>query len=126
METMRHINRIMFLSALISISVILSSCNSPSGLAHGTGTQVDLGKKNYRVIKSNAVGASWGFWLLGFIPIIPTSHTEAITDMCEKSSLKEGAAQAYINVAEEKSTIYLILFSLPKLSVRADIVEFTE
>jgi hypothetical protein len=46
--------------------------------------------------------------------------------MCEKSSLKEGSAQAYINVAEEKSTLYLILFSLPKLSVRADIVEFTE
>lgn len=116
----------MLLSFLFSTSIILSSCSSPSGLSHGTGTQVDLGKKNYRVIKSNAVGASWGFWLLGVIPVIPTSQTEAITDMCEKSSLKEGTAQAYINVAEEKSTIYLILFSLPKLSVRADIVEFTE
>lgn len=123
---MKCLNKIMFISVLLSISVMLSSCSSPSGLAHGTGTQVDLGKKNYRVIKSNAVGASWGFWLLGIIPIVPTSHTEAITDMCEKSSLKEGSAQAYVNVAEEKSTIYLILFSLPKLSVRADIVEFTE
>lgn len=116
----------MFLTFAFSFSILLSSCNSPSGLAHGTGTQVDLGKKNYRIIKSNAVGSSWGFWLLGVIPIIPTSHTEAITDMCEKSSLREGSAQAYINVAEERSTIYLILFSLPKLSVRADIVEFTE
>ena len=123
---MKSLNIIMLLSAVLSISVLLSSCNSPSGFSHGTGTQVDLGKKNYRVVKSNAVGASWGFWLLGVIPIVPTSHTEAITDMCEKSSLKEGSAQAYINVAEEKSTIYLILFSLPKLSVRADIVEFTE
>lgn len=123
---MKPFSRIMFLTFAFSFSILLSSCNSPSGLAHGTGTQVDLGKKNYRIIKSNAVGSSWGFWLLGVIPIIPTSHTEAITDMCEKSSLREGSAQAYINVAEERSTIYLILFSLPKLSVRADIVEFTE
>ena len=123
---MKLLRGIMLLSVVLLISIMLSSCSSPSGLAHGTGTQVDLGKKNYRVIKSNAVGASWGFWLLGFIPIVPTSHTEAITDMCGKSSLKEGSAQAYINVAEEKTTIYLILFSLPKLSVRADIVEFTE
>jgi hypothetical protein len=123
---MKYLRGIMFLSAVLLISIILTSCSSPSGLGHGTGTQVDLGKKNYRIIKSNAVGSSWGFWLFGIIPIVPISHTEAITNMCEKSSLKEGAAQAYINVAEEKTSIYLILFSLPKLSVRADIVEFTE
>ncbi len=123
---MKSLRGIMLLSVVVLISAILSSCSSPSGLARGIGTQVDLGKKNYRVVKSNAVGTSWGFWLLGIIPIVPTSHTGAITDMCEKSSLREGSAQAYINVAEEKSTIYLILFSLPKLSVRADIVEFTE
>ena len=123
---MKSLRGIMLLSVVVLISAILSSCSSPSGLARGIGTQVDLGKKNYRVVKSNAVGTSWGFWLLGIIPIVPTSHTGAITDMCEKSSLREGSAQAYINVAEEKSTISLILFSLPKLSVRADIVEFTE
>jgi TctA family transporter len=123
---MKSLNKIMLLAVLFSIPVMLSSCSNTGGLSHGTGTQVDLGKKNYRVVKSNATGTSWGFWLLGFIPIIPTSQTEAITHMCEKSSLTEGAAQAYINVAEEKSTIYLILFSLPKISVRADIVEFTD
>jgi hypothetical protein len=35
-------------------------------------------------------------------------------------------AIALTNVAEERGTTYLVLFSLPRIEVRADIIEFIE
>ena len=38
--------------------------------------------------------------------------------------MKEGSAQAFVNVNQETSTLYLLVFSLPTLTVRADVLEF--
>ena len=117
----------LFFSCLMGFVILLfSGCESPSGFANKTGTQVDLAKKNYKVIKSNAIGRSYGFWLLGIIPITTTSYTGAISDLCEKSGLQEGKSQAFVNSAEERSVTYLLLFSITNLTVRADVIEFTE
>ncbi|HBC87744.1 MAG TPA: hypothetical protein DCZ94_12375 [Lentisphaeria bacterium] len=119
--------RVFVFSCVFGILIALfSGCESPSGFANKTGTQVDLARKNYKVIKSNAVGRSYGFWLLGIIPITTTSYTGAISDLCEKSGLQEGKPQAFVNSAEERSVTYLLLFSITKLTVRADVIEFTE
>jgi hypothetical protein len=112
---------------LISIFLLLSTgcANRRSDLC-SPGTQVELNRKNYVVVKSNAIGASSGFSFLGVIPIIPPRYTKAMSNLYSRSGLSVGQAQALINVVQEKSTVYLILFSIPKLTVRADVIEFVE
>jgi hypothetical protein len=36
----------------------------------------------------------------------------------------EGRAVSLTNVTQERQTLYLVLFSLPKIVVRADVIEF--
>jgi len=108
------------------VSLFLAGCASTGDFPHVTGTSVDLSRKNYRVIKSNAVGESTGFSLLGFIPLASPRYTEAMTKLYAEAGLKEGEAQALANVSQEKSSTYLILFSIPKLTVRADVIEFQD
>ena len=111
---------------LCTITIIAVGCSSVGTFPHSTGTNVDLSKGNYRVVKANAVGTSSGFRLLGLIPLSSPRYTAAMSDMYKKAGLEEGKAQALVNVSQERSTAYLILFSIPRLTIRADIVEFTK
>ena len=111
---------------LLGLLAIPSGCVNRGDFPRATGTQVELSRDNYRVVKSNVIGESTGFYFLGVIPILPPRRTAALTDLYSHTGLSAGKAEALINVAQERSTLYLILFSLPKLTVRADIIEFTE
>jgi len=109
------------------IFLLFIGCSTGTGrYPTRAGTQVDLSRKNYRMVKVNAIGVSYGFRLLGIIPFASRRHTEAMSDLYEKAGLSDEKAFALINVADEESTIYLILFSLPKLTVRADVIEFID
>jgi hypothetical protein len=110
----------------VFLLVTVIGCSSSGIFPHATSTQVDLTKKNYQIVKANAIGESIGFKLLGIIPIVPPTYTNAMTDLYEKAGITEGKAQALVNVTQERSSLYLILFSIPKLTVRADIIEFYE
>jgi len=109
---------------LFILLVVPVSCTSVGTFPHSTGTSVDLSRDNYRVVTANAIGESSGFKLLGIIPFKSPRYTEAMSDLYLRSGLEEGRAQALANVSQERSTMYVILFSIPKLTVRADIVEF--
>jgi hypothetical protein len=112
---------------LALIFIFLVGCSAAMGsFPYGSGTQVDLSRKNYRVLKANAVGEDTGFSLLGVVPFVSPKYVDAMTDLYSNAGVEEGKAHALANVVQERSTIYLILFSLPKLSVRADIIEFVE
>ena len=104
----------------------LVGCSSVGTFPHASGTSVDLTKKNYRVVKANVTGESTGFALLGLIPIVSPTYTDAMSNLSAHGGIQEGKAQALVNVTQDRSTIYLILFSIPKLTVRADIVEFLD
>ena len=68
---------------------------------------------------------SGGFKLLGFITIRSPSYVQAMSRLYSKAGVVEGRAQALANVVYETGGMNLILFSLPKIRVRADLVEFT-
>lgn len=110
---------------LLVMSLIVG-CTSTGTFPQTSGTQVDLGRKNFRVVKANAVGKSSGFKLFGFIPFTSPTYTEAMSDLYRAAGLTEGRAQTLTNVTQENSTLYLVLFSIPKLTIRADVIEFTE
>ena len=97
--------------------------NSPS-----TQTQVSLTRGNYRMIQAGAEGHSYGFrFLLGIIPITAPSTAAARADLYR--SLNQslvGRSAALINVSEDRSTTWLLLFSVPKIVITGDVVEFTQ
>jgi len=101
-------------------------CTSTGTFPQTSGTQVDLSKKNFHIVKANAIGKSSGFELFGFIPFAQPTYSEAMSDLYEKAGVTEGKAQTLTNVTQERSSLYLLLFSIPTLTVRADVIEFTE
>ncbi len=116
------------LSAIVLCSVVamLAGCASVGKFEQQTATDVRLSENNYRVIQPGARGGSSGFWLLGLIPITSPSYAVAKTRLYESvgQDLK-GRSIALANQTQDHSTLYLILFSIPTVTVTADIIEFT-
>ncbi len=110
----------------LALVALLSGCSATGSFPHSSNTTVDLSQKNYKMIRPNAIGSSTGFALLGIVPFASPRYTNAMAHLYEDANLSGQGAYALANVVQERSTTYLILFSLPKLSVRADIIEFTE
>ena len=95
-----------------------------SGVLHST--QVQLVGNNYRVLQTNVVAKSGGFKLLGFITIRSPSYVRAVSRLYAKAHVEEGAPQAFANVVYETGGMNLVLFSIPKVRIRADLVEFID
>jgi len=87
-------------------------------------TMVTLEKPNFAVVKANNLGRSRGFALLGLITIVPPRCNTALNRLYEHAGMQSGRAQTLANVLVERSSSYWILFSLPEITVRADLVEF--
>jgi len=105
-----------------------AGCGASSGVIKGdTRTAVDLTKKNYRVISAGAIGTSTGFRLFGIIPLKNATFAEAKKELYDSTGADlKGKAIALVNQTEDRSSLYVILFSLPKLTISADVIEFTE
>ena len=95
-----------------------------AGVLHST--QVQLLGNNYRVLQTNIVAKSGGFKLLGFITIKSPSYVKAVSRLYARAGVEEGRPQTLANVVYETGGLNVILFSLPKIRVRADLVEFTD
>ena len=89
-------------------------------------TTVQLSTGNYRILKTNVVGSDWGISFLGIIPIISPDYTKAISKLYKAGELTEGTPQAIVNVLQQQTSPYFILFSIPRITFRADVVEFTK
>lgn len=82
---------------------------------------------NYTMLQPNIVGQSSGFSLLGLIPISVPSYTRAWARLsAQTKSFPDDKRIRYANVVQDRSFIYLILFSVPTKSVRADLVRFDQ
>ncbi len=85
-----------------------------------------MATKNYKIVKTNVVGTSWGFSLLAFISLMSPDYAEAMAQLYQAGGITEGKAQAIVNVVQQNTSAYFILFGIPRITVRADVVEFTE
>jgi hypothetical protein len=115
---------------LMSLPLMMASlgCSTSTGsMPQATGTAVTLSQSNYRVLKAGAKGESAGFSLLGLIPIVSPSYAEAKSDLYGSIGHGlEGKPIALANQTQDAGTTYLLLFSIPRLIVTADVVEFTD
>ena len=96
-------------------------------MGQSTSTAVSLSGKNYKLIKPGAVGHSYGFRLLGILPMASPHYATARSDLYSSITVPlTGKAVALTNENRDKSTLYLILFSIPKLTITADVIEFVD
>ena len=94
-----------------------------------TSTGVALNGKNYRLIKGGAEGQSYGFRFLGAIPLASPHYADARHALYKSVEANEplaGRSIALANTMEDRSLLYFILFSAPKVTVTADVIEFTD
>src|SRR5215469_14578348 len=93
-----------------------------------TETDVSLTHGNYKMIKAGAEGKSYGFrFLLGIISITAPETADARTDLYKSVGQDlSGRSVALVNVVEDRSTTWLLLFSIPKITLTGDVVEFTQ
>jgi len=88
-------------------------------------THVTLTGNNFTIVQQNIVGQSRGFKLLGLISLRGASYTEAMSRLSARAQVQNGHPQAYANVVHESTSSNFILFTIPKVTIRADIIEFT-
>jgi len=112
--------------SVVACLLILFGCAS-DGVIKGQHTDVgvSLGKDNFKIIKIGATGTSSGFRLLGIIPFGSPTYAEAKSELYKSigEDLK-GRSVALVNETEDRSFMYFILFSLPKLTISADVIEY--
>jgi hypothetical protein len=102
-----------------------TSLLSPAGATEiHNQTAVRLEQSNFVVVRTNAVGRSHGFALLGIITMVPAKFSTAVDRFYISAAIEPGKPQAVVDVVVEKTSTYWILFSIPEISIRADVVEF--
>jgi len=115
--------------ALCAAMILSAGCSTTrvTNNASSTQTQIDLTRANYKMIKAGAEGRSYGFrFLLGIIPITAPNTAAARADLYRNvGESVSGKSVALINTTEDRSTTWLLLFSIPKLVITGDVVEFT-
>ena len=110
----------------VCLLFFVAGCTSTSQMQDYRQDAVPTVQGDYRVIKYNAVGESAGFKLLGIIQFKTATYPKAMADLWEKSGVEEGTATALVNVTEDISSTYFILFSIPKVTIRAEIIEYKD
>ena len=110
-------------AAASSAASFIGSPNA-SALEIHNNTDVRLQEKNFIVVKTNVVGQSSGFSLLGILTIVPAKFTKAMSRLYTQAEMQSGHPQTLVNLIMEKDATYFILFSLPRTSIRADVIEF--
>jgi hypothetical protein len=88
-------------------------------------TSVRLGQDNFSLVKTNVLGRSRGFSLLGIITIVPATLTKAMGRMYAAAEMPAGQPQSIAHLVIEQSYSHYILFGVLEVNVRADIVQFS-
>ncbi len=110
-------------ASALSAASLIGSPNA-SALEIHNNTDVRLQEKNFVVIRTNVVGESSGFSLLGILTIVPAKFTKAMSRLYNKAEMQPGRPQTLVNLVMEKDATYFILFSLPRTAIRGDVIEF--
>lgn len=117
---------------LVAAGLLIGGCSSTGPIPFGQNAVATggLSKSNFRIVRSNVRGDSYGFRLLGFIPIVPARIVDAKTDLYDKLDKSgdklEGRSIALANATEDHNTYYFILGSVPRITLTADIIEFLD
>lgn len=112
-------------AALVPLSSLITtpSSGTPPLQVHEQ-TSVKLAKDNFVLVRTNVVGRSRGFSLLGLITIYPATLSKAMNRLYAAAEMQQGHPQTVAHLVIEQTSSYWILFGIPEVDARADIVEF--
>jgi len=108
---------------LSAASALITTPNAAALEIHNE-TNLRLDQANFVVVRTNVTGRSKGFALLGFISLAPAKFMTAMDRLYGSAEMEPGKPQRLADIVVEKSSTYWILFSIPQIAVRADVVEF--
>lgn len=111
-------------AAIAPFSSLVSAPTGPPPLQVHEETQVKLAQDNFVLIKTNVVGRSHGFSLLGLITIYPATLNKAMNRLYVAAEMHSGEPQTIAHLVVEQTSSYWILFGIPEVDARADIVQF--
>jgi hypothetical protein len=122
----KSISKLLCFPSIICLSLFTFGCSSQGDFrGQRTDTGVSLAENNYKIIKAGAKGESQGFSIL-FFSIISPNYAEAKAQLySDVGQSLLGRSVALANQTEDESTLNLIIFSIPKVTITADIIEFT-
>ena len=132
---------------VIITGLILFTCTSctTSGLFFSTHlTNVELSESNYKIVAKNVKGEAQAEYILGLSAAVRGElqtlaiariggeemlYQQAMENLWENfeaqySQPVEGRKLALVNVRYDSDAINLLLYTRPKISIRADIIEF--
>ncbi|HZR17540.1 MAG TPA: hypothetical protein VFE51_09450 [Verrucomicrobiae bacterium] len=116
------------LTGCAAIAPLSSIITTPSGgtppLQVHEQTSVKLAADNFILIRTNVVGRSRGFSLLGIITIVPATLNKAMDRLYNNAQMHENQPQTIAHLVIEQTSSYWILFGIPEMDARADVVEF--
>jgi hypothetical protein len=112
-------------AALVPLSSLITtpSSGTPPLQVHEE-TSVKLAEGNFVLVKTNVVGRSRGFSLLGILTIEPATLNQAMNRLYAAAQLQQGRPQTVAHLVVEQTSSFWILFGIPEVNVRADVVEF--
>jgi hypothetical protein len=127
-QNRKFIRNLMCVAAFCVLPWLAPGCSSQGELrGETTSTGVSLAGNNYKLVRAGARGSSSGFRLLGIIPFASPNYGDAKAALYRSvGEPLTGRAIALANQTEDRSSLYLILFSIPKVTITADVVEFTD
>ncbi len=140
---MKHFMRQFGLSVVLTMLV---GCASTGRFSSTNLTNVELSKSNFHVIATNVYGEASAEYLLGFsvaqggemqtIALIPLGGDRLLYKVALENLWRnfeqtygkvEGRSLALVNVRfDSEAQNVLIFYTRPKISVRADVIEFVE
>src|SRR5579883_2539741 len=129
--------RLWMIAALGAVSVLMGGCAAVVPLSSAVSalnptttpqifntTELRLQQKNFVMVKSNVIGQSKGWTLFGLITMVPARFNTAMTRLTTQADLKPGSSRTLADLTVEKDSNFYILFSVPRTTVRADVIEF--
>ncbi|MFA6110710.1 MAG: DUF6567 family protein [Candidatus Latescibacterota bacterium] len=130
-------------AVLLLAAVGLSGCAQTGVFASANLTEVQLNQANYQVIATDVAGKATAGYLLGLsFPAGMANQTlavariegtgmlyrEALADLWARFEAEHGPVAgrrlALVNVRYDSDNTNLLLYTKPRLSIRADVVEF--
>ena len=117
---------------MLATALLLGACatSGPGLFSQGSIAAAGLSKNNFRVVKSNVRGDSYGFRFLMFIPIVSARVADAKEDLYQKLRKDgirlEGRSIALANTTEDQTGYYFLIGSVPRITLTADVIEFLD
>ena len=138
-------DRYTLLAATILSLPLLTGCASSGAFNTANFTEVQLAEDNFEIVAANVRGEASAGYLLGissgFYGQMQTAalarvsgsgmiYGEAVADLWKNFEAEFGAAEgrnlALVNVRFDAEALNLLIYTQPRVSVRADVVEFTD